>query len=230
MILSLVYQTLIKLDFLYKTNGDTIKMLLCDIGNTSYHFSEKQKEYKKSVKDFDPSCIKQKVFYICVNPHAKEILKKLDNWIDISKYVNMQNYYKSMGVDRIFACEAIDNGIIIDAGSAITVDMVKNSIFYGGFIYPGTKAMSQTYKNISPLLDYSFNFEIDLDIMPKNSQDAISYGYLKTLYSEVVSHNMDIFLTGGDANIFANIFPHAKVDQDLIFKGMRKIIKKADLC
>ena len=135
-----------------------------------------------------------------------------------------------MGVDRIFACEAIKNGIIIDVGSAITVDIVKDSLFQGGFIYPGIKAMGQTYKNISSALDYSFNFDIDLDIMPKNSQDAISYGYIKTLYSEVSSHNMDIFLTGGDANMFTKIFPNAKLDKSLIFKGMKKIMKKADLC
>jgi len=205
-------------------------MLLCDIGNTSYHFLDGENDYKKDVKTFNPHTITKKVFYICVNLKLKEILKNLPNWVDISGYVDMKNYYETMGIDRVFACEAVSDGVIVDAGSAVTVDVVKSSTFEGGFIYPGIKMMEQTYKNISPVLDYSFNFELNLDIMPKNSQDAISYGYLKTLYSEVVSHNMDIFLTGGDANIFANIFPHAKVDQDWIFKGMRKIIKKADLC
>jgi len=205
-------------------------MLLCDIGNTSYHFLDKDKEYKKNVSDFDPSFIKENVFYICVNPHAKEVLKGLENWIDISSHVDMSRYYDTMGIDRVFACEAIDDGVIIDAGSAITVDVVKSGKFQGGFIYPGIKAMQQTYKNISPVLEYSFNFELDLDIMPKNSQDAISYGYLKTLYKEVTSHKMKVFLTGGDAREFAKIFPNAKVDERLIFNGMKKIIKKVDLC
>ncbi|MBU0721124.1 type III pantothenate kinase [bacterium] len=205
-------------------------MLLCDIGNTSYHFLDDTKEYKKSVHSFNPGEIKERVFYICVNPHAKNILKQYENWIDLSRHVEPTHYYKTMGVDRIFACEAIGEGIIIDAGSAITVDLVKGGIFGGGFIYPGIKAMSETYRNISPALDYSFNFELDLDKMPKNSQDAISYGYLKTLFSEVMSHNMDIFLTGGDAKKFAQIFPHATIDEMLIFKGMKKIMKKADVC
>ena len=205
-------------------------MLLCDIGNSSYHFLDDNKEYKKNVNLFNPASIKEKVFYICVNPHAKEILSKLDNWIDLSWHVEMSKYYETMGIDRIFACEAIDDGIIIDAGSAITVDVVKERVFEGGFIYPGIKAMSRTYQNISSALDYSFNFELDLDKMPKNSQDAISYGYLKTLYCEVMAHNMEIYLTGGDARKFAKIFPHAKIDEALIFKGMKKIMKKADLC
>ncbi len=199
-------------------------MLLCDIGNTSFHFFDGKDDYKKSVNTFESSAIKEDVFYICVNPQLKEVLKLLKNWIDLSQYIDMSKYYKTMGVDRVFACEAISDGIIIDAGSAVTVDIVKNGVYEGGFIYPGIKAMSETYKNISSALDYSFNFECDLDIMPKNSQDSISYGYLKALYSEVMSHNMQIYLTGGDAKEFAKIFPDAKIDERLIFKGMKKII------
>ena len=36
---------------------------------------------------------------------------------------------------------------------------------------------------------------------------------------------MDIYLTGGDAKEFAKIFPNAKVDERLIFNGMKKIMK-----
>jgi len=205
-------------------------MLLCDVGNTSYDFLDFDKKYKQKAESFNPKTIKQKVFYICVNPYAKKILEKLPNWVDISWHVDMQNYYEGMGIDRIFACEAVKNGVVVDAGSAITVDVVKDGVFEGGFIYPGVMAMEQTYKNISSVLDYSFNFELNFDIMPKNSRDALSYGYLKTLHSEVARHGIDVFLTGGDADKFAKIFPHAKIDKNLIFNGMKKTIKKADLC
>ena len=205
-------------------------MLLCDIGNTTYHFFDEKDSYKKSVKSFNPLSVKQKVFYICVNPTIKEKLKSLENWIDLSLLVDVSNYYSTMGIDRIMACEAINNAVVIDAGSAVTVDVVKNGLFEGGFIYPGIRAMSQAYKNISSALEYSFNFELDLDKMPKNSADAISYGYLKTLYCEVVSHGINIYLTGGDANKFAKIFKSAQIDEMLIFKGMKKIMKKGDIC
>jgi len=205
-------------------------MLLCDIGNTSYHFLNGETDYKEDVKTFNPNAITNKVYYICVNPHAKKTLKDLDNWIDLSWHVEMKNYYDTMGIDRIFACESISDGVIVDAGSAITVDVVQNGIFQGGFIYPGIKAMGETYKNISSVLDYSFNFELYLDKMPKNSRDAISYGFLKTLHTEVISHNKVIYLTGGDADKFAKIFPHAKIEANLIFNGMKKIMKKAKIC
>lgn len=201
-------------------------MLLCDIGNTSYHFLNQEKDYKENVSSFDPSKVIQQVYYICVNPKIKEILKELDNWIDISVCLDVSKYYETMGVDRMVAAEAIENGVIIDAGSAVTVDVVKEGRFEGGFIYPGANAMRNTYKNISTALDYPFNFELDLNVLPKNSTDAISYGYLKTLFSEVSSYNMNIILTGGDANKFAKIFPNAKIDKSLIFRGMKKIIQK----
>lgn len=200
-------------------------MLLCDIGNTSYHFLNKESDFKEDVKLFNPLSIKEKVYYICVNLKVKTILKDLPNWIDLSTKLDMSKYYETMGVDRMVASEAIENGIIIDAGSAVTVDVIKDGIFEGGFIYPGLNAMRETYKNISTALDYELNFDIDLERLPKNSTDAISYGYLKTLYSEVISHNLNIILTGGDAKKFAKIFPDAKVDESLIFKGMKKLLQ-----
>ncbi len=201
-------------------------MILCDIGNTSYHFLDANDDYKKDVKTFDPSTLKEKIYYICVNPKVKIVLESLSNWVDLAQYVDMKNYYATMGIDRIFACEAVQNGVIVDAGSAITVDVVKDGVFKGGFIYPGKRAMSETYKNISSALAYEFNYDLDLNILPKNSQDSISYGYLKTLHTEVTSHNMNIYLTGGDSLTFAKIFPDAKIDELLIFNGMLKIIKK----
>ncbi len=201
-------------------------MLLCDIGNTSYHFFDGLNDYKKSVDDFRPDAVKETVYFISVNAAISQTLEHLKNWIDLSNFIDKDRYYETMGIDRIFATRAIDNGIIIDAGSAVTVDVINKGKFMGGFIYPGINAMQKTYENISPALAYSFNFECDLDIMPKNSQDAISYGYLKTLYSEVISHNLPIILTGGDAVKFKHIFQDAKIDDRLIFNSMKKIIKE----
>jgi len=209
---------------------NSVKLLLCDIGNTSYHFLDASTSYKKEVKSFNPSTITEKIYYISVNEKVSKILKKLDNWIDIANFVDIKKYYSTMGIDRISAVEAVNNSVIIDAGSAITVDVVRAGNFEGGFIYPGVKAMQKTYKNISPALGFSFNFDLELDIMPKNSQDAISYGYLKTLYSEVISYNLPIILTGGDAKELKKIFKDAHVNENLIFEGMKYIIKKAKKC
>ncbi|MBU1641914.1 type III pantothenate kinase [bacterium] len=201
-------------------------MILCDIGNTSYHFLDGEKESKFLTADFDPATVKAEVYYISVNPVVDEKVAPLPNWHDLRRCIDWEHYYTTMGIDRIMACEAVDNGMIVDAGSAITVDLVTEGRFEGGFIYPGLEAMSACYRNISPRLDYSLNFELDLDKMPKNSRDAISYGVLRTLYSEVIRHNRKIYLTGGDAKALAKIFPGAVVDEQLLFKGMKKMMEK----
>jgi len=205
-------------------------MLLCDIGNTSYHFYDGSEDYKRSADNFDPAGITDNVYFISVNPRLAPLLERLPNWKDLAAYIAWDGYYESMGIDRIVACEAIEEGVIIDAGSAVTVDIVRDGIFGGGFIYPGVQAMQRTYRDISSRLSCSFNFELDLDKMPKNSPDAISYGYLRTLYSEVVRHTGPFYLTGGDAELFSQIFPMAAVDRHLIFRGMKKIISRVPQC
>ncbi len=201
-------------------------LILCDIGNTSYHFLEGNAASKHHVETFDPASVKEDVYYISVNPLADQRLEGLDNWHDLRSCIDWEKYYTTMGVDRIVACEAIRDGLIIDAGSAITVDLVTNGTFEGGFIYPGLDAMQACYRNISGRLDYSLNFELDLDKMPKNSRDAISYGVLRTLYSEVMRHQKKIYLTGGNAKVLSKIFPEAEVDELLLFKGMKKLMEK----
>ena len=142
----------------------------------------------------------------------------------------MKNYYETMGIDRIMGCEAVQNGVIIDAGSAITVDVVKNGKFSGGYITLGLHVSAKAYKELSCRLDYSYNFEIDLDKMPKNSADALTYGQLGLLYRDVMSHSLPVYLTGGDASKLSSIFKDAILDEELLFKGMKNIMKKGDLC
>ncbi len=203
-------------------------MLLCDIGNTSYHFFDGKRDFKEPVKSFDPTSLTQKIYYISVNHSLTQQLQSLDNWINLEQFVDKSNYYDSMGIDRIFAIEAVKKKscVIVDAGSAVTVDVVKEGKFVGGFIYPGLDAMQKTYENISPALTYPFNFELSLEKLPKNSQDAMSYGYLKLLYNEVIAYDLEIILTGGNAQAFAKLFQNARLKPCLVFQGMKKIIEE----
>jgi len=201
-------------------------MLLCDIGNTSYHFYDGENQYKKSVLDFDPTSLKEKIYFISVNKALESLLLSLQNWINLSNFIDRSRYYESMGIDRVVALETTSNAVIVDAGSAITVDVVRDGLFEGGFIYPGLKAMHETYKRISPALNYEFNFDLDLENLAKNSQDAISYGVLKLLYSEVLSYELPVILTGGDASSLKRVFLEATVEDRLIFKGMQNIIER----
>nr|WP_275856372.1 type III pantothenate kinase [Sulfurimonas sp. MAG313] len=203
--------------------------LLCDIGNTNFSFSDGK---KISVEYFDIASIKEKVYYISVNDYWEKRLSMQENWINLRAHLDMSKYYKTMGIDRMMACEAKENALIIDAGSAITVDLVKDFKHIGGFIYPGLRALEKCFKDISPALDISFNFDIDLDKMPKNTKDALSYGAIAPLLSHIreISKNVPVLITGGDASTIAPLIPNAKIEHDLVFMGMKKILEGKKIC
>ena len=105
-------------------------MLLCDIGNTSYHFFDGKRDFKEPVKNFDPTSLTQQLYYISVNHSLTQQLQSLDNWINLEPFIDKSNYYDSMGIDRVVATMAVDEDcVIVDAGSAVTVDVVKNGKF-----------------------------------------------------------------------------------------------------
>ncbi len=205
-------------------------MILCDIGNTTFDFYKNSTRSKVLIDDYEDINSNDTVYYISVNEKVSQRLKPYSNWIDVGLHVDKSHFYETMGIDRIIACMAVRDGVIIDAGSAITVDIMKDGNFMGGYIALGLEKSASCYMSISSKLHGSYNFEQDFDKIPKNTQDAITYAQLGLLYKDVVSYNLPIYLTGGDAKKLKSVFKFATVDGDLVFKSMLEIIKGADLC
>jgi len=205
-------------------------LILCDIGNTTLDFYKNSIRSKILIDDYKDINSSDTIYYISVNEKISERLTRYNNWIDIGLCVDKSRFYETMGIDRIMVCLAVKDGVIIDAGSAITVDIMKDGEFMGGYIALGLEKSASCYAGISSKLHGSYNFEQDFDKIPKNTQDAITYAQLGLLYKDVVSYNLPIYLTGGDADKLKSVFKFATVDGDLVFKSMLEIIKGADLC
>ena len=205
-------------------------MILCDIGNTTADIFENGVCRKMALTKFQPELLGGEVWYACVNGSFSEILGDLPNWHNIVPLIDWDKYYPTMGIDRIMVCEAIDDGVIVDAGSAITVDVMRDGAYEGGFISLGLKAAQEAYARLSPALATSFNFEVDLDKMAKNTPDALTIGFLALLVHKIESLGKPIYLTGGDAQILARYFSDVFVDEVLVFKGMQKLIHKGSQC
>lgn len=205
-------------------------MILCDIGNTSVDLFMNGKGSKLSVADFDPSTLQGDVYYVSVNTSVDERIRELPNWHDLRALIDWDKYYPTMGIDRIMVCEAVDDGVIIDAGSAITVDVMNEGRYQGGFISLGVHAAQQAYAQLSPALDMSFNFEVDLAKMAKNTPDALTVGFLAPLICKIESLGKPVYLTGGDGRLLSRFIPEAVVVEDLIFQGMKKLIEKGVKC
>jgi len=148
-----------------------------------------------------------------------EKIKPLCTHIFFAK-VNKQflntNYSNELGVDRWLGVLALSertkkNAIIIDAGTALTIDllMTNNNLYLhkGGLILPGFHLFSQSLTQNSAAIRLK-NKDMTMDI--NNSDMALLHGFLMSVSGAVekfIMHHhldlneMDIFLTGGDANI-----------------------------
>lgn len=202
------------------------KLILCDIGNSTFHFLVEGKEYKYFLNEPMPT-FEGQVYYISVNETALLKLKlEYDDIIDLEPYINFDTTYEGMGLDRKVACIGYKNAVIVDAGSAITVDVMEEGKHQGGFILAGLKKMHEAYPEISRVLDCDFNVKVNLDTMPLNTQDAISYAILKSIISPIVeiAGNKPIIITGGDGELLSRLIKNSTYKKNLLFENMEGII------
>lgn len=201
-------------------------MILCDIGNTTFHFLINGKEKKYFLDDELPK-IEETVYYISVNEKATRKLElNYTKCIDLEKNLDFKTTYKGMGLDRKIACVGTKNAIIVDAGSAITVDIMNNGIHKGGIILPGLTKFNNLYKQISSKLDYEINTKVNLDKIPLCTEDAISYSILKSIILPIKELALEeqIIFTGGDGEFLSRYFDNCIYKNDLIFENMKGII------
>lgn len=152
-----------------------------------------------------------------------------------------------IGTDRICAAAGAlgtkgRNGIVIDAGSAITVDLIHDGAFVGGIIMAGPSMILDSlhrYASQLPAIDLK---RVDT-IFPSSfglTEQAMSLGAglgstggiresVKFLLSASGAKPRK-FLTGGQAARLAPKLPRSwKYDPDLTFKGMYNIISLNEL-
>ena len=125
------------------------KKLLADIGNTHFHVYDGEKVEHLSYEDAIGKYADKALQYISVKHQLEDKITKIKNWKNISSLMQLEGEYETMGVDRKALCLSHADGLFVDAGSAITVDVVRDGRYVGGFILPGLKAYIQSYKSIS---------------------------------------------------------------------------------
>ncbi|MBL3520466.1 MULTISPECIES: type III pantothenate kinase [Arcobacteraceae] len=201
-------------------------MILCDIGNTTFHFLIDGKHKKYFLDEKIPK-FKDNIFYISVNEKAtKKLIKKNPQAKNLSNIIKFDTTYKGMGIDRIVASIYQENTIVVDAGSAITVDIIENKIHKGGFILLGVHNFLKSYEKISKKLKVNFEKNINLDKIPLQTKDAILYALMKSIILPIkeVSLNKNIIFTGGDGEFLSQFFENSQYKKDLIFENMKRII------
>jgi type III pantothenate kinase len=207
-------------------------MLLADIGNTHFHIYNGETVEHLSYGDAIAKYQYEELCFISVKHQLSAEIEQIKSWINISSLIKIKNEYDTMGVDRKALCLSHASGVFIDAGSAITVDVMEDSIYRGGYIFPGIKAMLHSYADISPVLDVELNKKISLKQLPTTTKDGISYGIIasiKTLIDKH-SHGSKLYFTGGDGKFLSTFFENAVYSELLVFDGMREALKDKKIC
>jgi type III pantothenate kinase len=199
------------------------KLILVDIGNTNFHIWENGKIF--DLKEAEK--LNGKIFYISVNEKKeKKFLKLNPNAVNLKKYVKFDTNYKNLGIDRIMACKSIKTGTVIDAGSAITVDFMKENRHLGGTIFPGIFAYKKAFATISEKLNKEFRKP---NFFPLSTEEALFEGSIGSIICIVKKYNITpIYLTGGDGEYLKKFIDGVYI-KDLVFRGMEEVLKEKGL-
>ena len=127
-----------------------------------------------------------------------------------------------VGIDRLLNAIAAyertkTSTIVIDVGTAITIDLVsKKGEFLGGLILPGIKMCARALNKQTALLP-NVNIKKTAEIIGKNTEDAISAGIyngtvgaILHILKEIRKRHKDMkysIITGGDTKILKKDVP-----------------------
>ncbi|MDO8928983.1 MAG: type III pantothenate kinase [Bacteroidota bacterium] len=191
-----------------------------------------------------------KVILSSVKPYDDELKRVLsdefDQFIELDHLTELpiENLYETpdtLGKDRLAAAVGANelfpdqNLLIIDAGTAITYDLVsEKNQFIGGNISPGLEMRFKALNHFTgklPLVNYSDDFEP----VGRNTIDAIRAGVQNGILFEIAQtidlfnrnyQNLHIIMTGGDSYFFDkklnySIFVHF----NLTLIGLNRILE-----
>lgn len=203
-------------------------ILLADIGNTHFHVYDGEKVEHLSYDEAISKYKNQKLLYITVKHQLSTQIEKIELWKNISSNIYIEGQYDTMGVDRRALCLSHKNGVFVDAGSAVTVDVVENGKYMGGFIMLGLLTYIEAYKSISNVLDTDLKKNLDLEHLPKTTKEQISYGIIASIKALIDKHRKEkqLYFTGGDGELLSAFFTDAIYDETLVFHGMIKAIEE----
>lgn len=252
----------IKFLFLLNKNTDMYNLII-DAGNTIIKLRvlmQKEIVSTENCKDWDSALnsikLLQKNFKIsaCILSNVRESNALFENYITknfktiffshTNKLPVIINYksLETLGKDRLAAvCGASElfpnkNSLIIDAGTAITYDILKDGkIYEGGNISPGIKIRFKalnTFTKKLPLIDIDAE---DNNLFGQNTEQAIRYGVQNGILHEVKGviedfklkySDLNIIFTGGDSFFFEKLLNfRIFAEPNLTTLGLNKILE-----
>lgn len=145
-----------------------------------------------------------------------------------------------LGVDRwlalIGAADMVEGGcMIVDAGSAITLDLLRaDGSHLGGAILPGINTSMERFRQIFSYIDFDEPAICSNDEPGSSTETAIQIDYphrsidrlreLVTRWNPYLDNTATILLAGGDAaRVQTELGLASRIVPDLVFRGMFRL-------
>ena len=143
------------------------------------------------------------------------------------------------GPDRLAAAAGVAaagcrEAVIVDAGTAITVDVLSKEGFLGGAIFPGTALLYRALHDGTAALPLVRGSAGEAELPGRNTKDAIAAGVeagaigaVKELVARSrrrVSRKAGIWVTGGGgASLAASLGRETRFEPDLVLRGLSRL-------
>lgn len=147
---------------------------------------------------------------------------------------------ETLGVDRLAAAVGAvctmgcRDCLIVDFGTAITIDLVEDGVFRGGNISPGVRTRFRALHDYTSRLPLCEATDESCEV-GRTTREAIEQGVMQGITNEIegyigifTRHNakLSLIFTGGDAKFFVKRIKNAIFAKcDLVFCGLNTILE-----
>ena len=212
--------------------------LLIDIGNSAIKWRLNAQQGSSLLEKFSLDLLPEanRIVASCVGdcaPLSNKAVEFVESPARFKGFVSSYEAPETLGVDRFLAMLAgmekhpNQTLLVIDAGSALTFDVIDNQGQHqGGLIMPGLKTLQQSFTKFATDEMQVFN-----KLLAKNTEQAWAGGTTQMFVSAVntqleqyLSHysELKILLTGGDAKWVSLMLAHpASIEQHLVLDGLQ---------
>ena len=169
--------------------------------------------------------------------------KAVNRFVSVAGVLGVKNAYRDpgrLGVDRWMALIAASemasgNVIVIDAGSAITVDLLRaDGQHLGGAILPGIHTSLEGFKRIFSHIDFNDSAVTRTDAPGCSTEEAIHINYphnpieylpgLVNRWIDYLDNDATLLLAGGDAaGVQRALNQQSRIVPDIVFRGMTRL-------
>jgi type III pantothenate kinase len=234
--------------------------LIADIGNTSIKLAIFNKNEKVSITRFDDITVEilkdqlymhkvSKAIVSSVRDIPADIFDSLQKRVPFVHYLSHNSRFpfkieyetpESLGMDRVAGIAGAynivkgNNVLLIDAGTAVTFDLLIDKKFIGGNISPGIEMRFRALNKFTgklPLLMKSEKYTSP----GKNTSDAIIAGVQTGLIFEINEYirtfskkhkKLKIIITGGDGEFLSKSIDYEHSYQpDIVIEGLNYILE-----